>query len=119
MTEKKMADEKLGELMSPPRMWSIALAVLGATESAGTALDALRPESCLMRSMTEEPVFTLCARDELASAVVRDWALRKRAQARQRERRGDLVGARRANERVVDALQLADRMDKWREANCR
>lgn len=58
------------------------------------------PSSCLNRSHGDEPLFVLCARDELAVEVVQFWA--------------HLAKMRGVNEsKVKDALALADMMKAW------
>ena len=73
--------------------------------SAGfTILSAMSGSGCLGRSSADEPVFVLCARDKVASMVVRDWA--------------DMaakIGA--SEEKVAEARQLADRMERWRASH--
>lgn len=62
-----------------------------------------RGEGCLGRSQDDEPVFILCARDPVASIVIRTWAT--------------LSGWRGVREaKREEALALADRMDAWRDA---
>lgn len=41
-----------------------------------SAKPARKLNRCLLRSKPDEPTFTLCARDLVAPATVRDWALR-------------------------------------------
>jgi len=56
--------------------------------------------SCLSRSQGDEPIFVLCARDEIAPFTVRDWVERA-------EMRG--VNA----EKIADAIRLAEQMEQW------
>jgi hypothetical protein len=62
------------------------------------------PGSCFSHSQDDEPLFVLCARDQIASAIVRDWAERAAYRG---------VNAAKINE----ALQLAEAMDVWRKAH--
>lgn len=66
----------------------------------------------VLKCQDDEPVFVLVARDMLASAHVRHWAveLESRAQAE-----GTLTEQRRA--KIVDAFAVADAMDEWRYAH--
>ncbi len=60
-----------------------------------------RGEGCLGKSQDDEPVFVLCARDPLASAVVRYWS--------------DLANSNGVRPgKVLEARALADAMDQWR-----
>lgn len=59
-------------------------------------------ERCFQNSADDEPVFTLCARDKVAPATVRDWADRAGA-----------IGA--PPEKTVKARQIAEEMDRWQE----
>ena len=67
-----------------------------------TIAAALSGAGCLGRSAADEPVFVLCARDRVASMVVRDWVEMARR-----------IGAK--PEKLKDAAALADRMEEWRE----
>jgi hypothetical protein len=64
----------------------------------------LRGEGCLGRSAIGEPVFTLVARDILSDRTVADWA--ERAESRTA-----------AQAKVDGAVDIANRMAAWREAN--
>jgi hypothetical protein len=61
---------------------------------------ALRGEGCLGKSADDEPVFILCARDELAAGLILEWAILARAR-----------GAR--AEKVAEAEDLARSMIDW------
>lgn len=66
--------------------------------------DELRsPTSCLSKAAPDEPIFVLRAKDRLAPQAVRLWAQMA-------------YGAHEA-EKVDEAMQLADRMEKWRAQN--
>jgi hypothetical protein len=69
-----------------------------------TADDFLRKEGPLGNSQHDEPVFVLVARDKAASGTVRHWA-----------KRATDLGA--PEEKVAEALELANQMDAWRAAN--
>ena len=70
-----------------------------------TIVAALNGVGCLGRSRADEPVFVLCARDKTASMLVRDWAKIVEAMS------GGTTPT------VIEARALADRMERWREAN--
>lgn len=69
--------------------------------------------SCLNQSSDSEPLFVLCARDAHAPVIVRAWAvayeLRKKAQP------GGM--SRREVAKYVEAMQIAEEMERWRVAN--
>jgi hypothetical protein len=69
---------------------------------------AAEGKGCLGRCHPDEPVFILCARDAVASEVVRFWAKRvgELAQARK-----IMTPERRA--KIEEAEKLADMMDAW------
>lgn len=70
--------------------------------TAGEEMDAAsKGEGCLGRSAADEPVFILCARDPVASIVVRTWVVLSRWR-----------GVREA--KLAEADNLAERMDAWR-----
>ncbi|MFN3624416.1 MAG: hypothetical protein ACK4TP_10175 [Hyphomicrobium sp.] len=58
------------------------------------------PNSCLNKAADDEPVFVLRAQDELAAAVVTDWAILA-------QKRGV------SEQKVKEALELADAMKAW------
>lgn len=67
-----------------------------------------QPTSCLNHSQPDEPIFVLCARDPVASRIVRGWAERykemKLAQG---------VMTMRQVAKYNEAHALADEMDAW------
>lgn len=65
---------------------------------------ANRGEGCLGRSQDDEPVFVLVARDKYASQMVRRWALTVETD------HGESA-------KTLEAYELADRMEAWREAH--
>jgi hypothetical protein len=67
-----------------------------------TIVASLNGVGCLGRSMADEPVFVLCARDRAASMAVRDWAAL-----------AEKIGAKPS--KISGARALADRMEQWRE----
>jgi hypothetical protein len=67
-----------------------------------TIAAALNGVGCLGRCQADEPVFVLCARDRAASMVVRDWASM-----------AEKLGT--GFEKIADARELADSMERWRE----
>jgi hypothetical protein len=60
------------------------------------------PNSCLNRSQDDEPVFLLCARDEIAPSAVRDWA-----------ERAEMRGVN--SPKVTGAIQDAIQMEQWQK----
>jgi hypothetical protein len=61
------------------------------------------PNSCLNRAAPDEPVFVLRAKDKHAAMTVRHWAT--------------MAQGTHEAERIAEARELADRMDKWRVAH--
>jgi hypothetical protein len=59
-------------------------------------------DGCFRHAEDDEPLFTLLARDPLAPGLVRSWAA---------------LGAQTGQDaaKVEDALQVAEKMDRWRE----
>lgn len=74
--------------------------------------DELRGPSCLTNAKDDEPIFVLKSTDELAPAIVREWALRYRTQKTQA---GEWAPKREA--KFTEALDLADQMEAWRAEN--
>lgn len=68
--------------------------------------------SCLNKASLDEPVFVLRAHDELASDVVRSWAMRYHKKHNQA---GTLNFTRR--HKFAEAMTLADEMDEWKREN--
>lgn len=66
--------------------------------------DELRsPRSCLNRSAPDEPLFVLCARDHTAPAAIRLWA--------------SMNHGIQPPDKLQNALDTADHMEKWRGQN--
>lgn len=63
---------------------------------------------CIGKSADDEPLFILCARDQFAADLVREWADRVEHHA---YRTAELTGARK--EKIAEARRLALRMDAW------
>lgn len=61
----------------------------------------LRPDSCLNKAATNEPVFVLRAKDPVAAQAVRLWA--------------SMAEGLHEGIKVEDALKVAATMDEWRE----
>lgn len=67
-----------------------------------TIAASLNGIGCLGHCASDEPVFVLCARDKIASTLVRDWAaLLERLEGHHQEK-------------VEGARAIADNMDHWR-----
>jgi len=64
-------------------------------------MELANPTSCLNKAAPDEPVFVLRAKDALAAQTVRLWAA--------------MAFERHEPEKLKEALDLADRMDKWRQ----
>lgn len=60
------------------------------------------PSSCLNRAASDEPIFTLRAKDPFAAQAVRHWAT--------------MAAGRHEPAKIDDALALALEMDQWRNA---
>lgn len=59
--------------------------------------------SCFSKARADEPVFVLRAKDPLAAQTVRLWA--------------SMAIGEHEKEKIASALELADQMAKWRDAN--
>lgn len=59
--------------------------------------------SCLNKAGPDEPVFVLRAKDPLAAQTVRLWAA---------------MAVDLHPEKVADAVDVSNEMDKWRDENC-
>lgn len=68
---------------------------------------------CYSAAEPDEPMFVLLARDDLASVVVRGWAMGYKAKHMDKD--GNLD--ERPNAKYFEALQCADDMDAWRKEN--
>ena len=67
--------------------------------------------SCLSRASHDEPIFVLRAHDPIAAEIVRQWARDYRyAKTDANGRTTD-----RQHTKFLEAMTLADQMDKWRE----
>lgn len=65
------------------------------------------PNSCLNRSKPNEPLFVLCARDACAPGAILEWARLRIA-----------LGLNDAtDEKMNEAIQIAQEMHAWRETN--
>lgn len=76
----------------------------------GTKLTEIR-NGCFHAALDDEPMFVLLGRDQSAPALIRDWAdIREHEIER---------GVRPASdyEKIRDARETADNMEKWRHAN--
>lgn len=76
-----------------------------------TAAEELKGQGCLGKADPNEPVFVLRGQDLLAPIVVRIWAGMLTLAAK-------VTGARKAKamkRKAQAALDLADRMDAWRD----
>jgi hypothetical protein len=73
--------------------------------------DELKGPSCLTNASDDEPIFVLKSTDELASAIVREWA------QRYREQKGDFENmTQKQKAKYFEALHLSTQMDEWRNA---
>ncbi len=73
--------------------------------------DELKGPSCLTNAADDEPLFVLKSTDELASAIVRDWAMRYR------ESKGGFENmTQKQQNKYFEALHLSTQMDEWRSA---
>lgn len=59
-------------------------------------------DGCFQHAEDDEPLFTLLARDPAAPGLVRQWA-----------EKAELLGQ--PEEKIADALAVADQMDVWLE----
>lgn len=64
-------------------------------------LELTDPKSCLNKASPDEPIFTLRAKDPLAAMAVRHWAT--------------MAYAAHEPEKLKNAMDTANEMDKWRE----
>lgn len=64
------------------------------------AAELFNPSSCLNKSQPNEPVFVLVGRDPTAPQTIRLWAT--------------MNEGRQPPEKLAEAMNLADEMDKWR-----
>lgn len=66
------------------------------------------PRSCLGRARADEPIFVLLARDQHAPGTIREWCDRYLGA------NGGFSGAsKRQRAKVLEALALADEMERW------
>ncbi len=66
-------------------------------------LELAKTFSCLSKAKPDEPIFVIRAKDELASQTLRLWAA--------------MAEGLHEPEKISEALQCADEMDKWRSEN--
>lgn len=66
-------------------------------------LELAKTFSCLNKAKPDEPIFVIRAKDELASQTLRLWAA--------------MADGLHEPEKISEALQCADEMDKWRSEN--
>jgi hypothetical protein len=77
-----------------------------------TIEDAKAVTGCLGRSANDEEVFVLVARDELAPAIVQEWADRLEDEAKRRNQISPKTVAK-----IAEARQCAARMLGWQRAH--
>ena len=68
------------------------------------------PNGCLARALPDEPFLVLLARDPCAPIAIRFWADQRAQLGVEGDRRQDA-------EQLAEALETADAMAAWREAN--
>lgn len=66
-------------------------------------LELAKTFSCLSKAKPDEPIFVIRAKDELASQTLRLWAA--------------MAEGIHEPEKISEALQCAEDMDKWRKDN--
>ncbi len=67
-------------------------------------LELSRPDSCLNKAATDEPVFVLRAKDPMAAMTIRHWITMSSNGAHE-------------SSKLAEALKAADEMDAWRSRN--
>lgn len=68
------------------------------------------PQGCLAKALPDEPFFVLLARDCCAQDAIRFWADQRAQLGVEGDRRQDA-------EQLTEALETAEAMEQWREAN--
>ena len=66
---------------------------------------------CYTRALSDEPMFTLLARDSSAPGMVRQWAYEREREVAQGKRAADDL------EMVAEARRCANAMERWRQDN--